>query len=87
MTAKRATTAGERATRELRVLNAVTEALSGTSDVEAALQQALELVAELLELRTGWVWLLDRETGQYYNAVARHLPPYLREPVRMTGDW
>lgn len=87
MTTKRGTAAGARAAGELRVLNAVTEALSGASDVGAALQQALELVAELLDLRTGWVWLLDRETGQYYNAVARHLPPYLREPVRMTGDY
>jgi len=53
MTAKRGAVAGARATRELRVLNAVTDALSGASDVGAALQRALELVAELLDLRTG----------------------------------
>ncbi len=79
----------ERAARELRILEAVSEALSDARDVRAALQRALELVADLLDLRTGWVWLRDRETGQYYNAAARHLPPYLREPVRMagTGCW
>lgn len=76
-----------RVAREIGVLNAVAEALSSASDVRAALQRTLELVADLLGLRTGWVWLVDRETGQYYNAAARHLPPYLREPVRMTGDW
>lgn len=79
----------ERAARELRLLEAVTEALSDARDVRAALQRALELVTDLLGLRTGWVWLRDRETGQYYNAAVRHLPPYLREPVRMagTGCW
>lgn len=78
-----------RVAREVAVLNAVAEALSGTSDVRAALQRTLQLVTDLLGLRTGWVWLRDRETGQYYNAAVRHLPPYLREPVRMagTGCW
>lgn len=79
----------ERTARELRILEAVSEALSDARDVRATLQRALELVADLLDLRTGWVWLRDRETGQYYNAAVRHLPPYLREPVRMagTGCW
>jgi two-component system NarL family sensor kinase len=84
---KRRRAATRSAAREIGVLNAVAEALSTASDVRAALQRTLELVADLLGLRTGWVWLVDRETGQYYNAAARHLPPYLREPVRMTGDW
>jgi two-component system NarL family sensor kinase len=43
------------------------------------------MVADLLGLRTGWVWLIDPETGRWYNAAAQHLPPYLREPVRMAG--
>ncbi len=76
----------KRTARELRILEAVTAALSGATDTRAALQRTLELVTTLLDLRTGWVWLLDRETGQYYNAAALHLPPYLREPVRMTGE-
>lgn len=75
-----------RAAQELQILEAVTAALSDTNDLRAALQRTLELVGTLLDLRTGWVWLLDRETGQYYNAAALRLPPYLREPVRMTGD-
>jgi two-component system NarL family sensor kinase len=43
------------------------------------------MAADLLGLRTGWVWLLDLETDRFYNAAARDLPPYLQEPVRMTG--
>src|SRR5207302_6482916 len=70
---------------ELRVLNAVAEALNSSPDVRQALERTLTLVASLLGLRTGWVWLLDPETQQFYSAAVQHLPPYLHEPVRMTG--
>ncbi|HTE03033.1 MAG TPA: GAF domain-containing sensor histidine kinase [bacterium] len=71
--------------RELRILNAIAEALNSSPDVQQALERTLGLVADLLGLRTGWVWLRDVETGQFYNAAARNLPPYLQAPVRMTG--
>jgi two-component system NarL family sensor kinase len=73
-------------TRELRILNAIAEALNSAPDVQQALERALGLVADLLGLQTGWVWLLDGETGQFYSAAVRNLPPYLQEPVRMTGS-
>src|SRR4051812_28083417 len=75
----------DRHTRELSILNAVAERLNSAPDVNQALQQALALVADLLGLRTGWVWLLDPDTDQFYSAAALNLPPYLQEPVRMTG--
>ncbi|MGH2425087.1 MAG: hypothetical protein ACRDF1_02220, partial [bacterium] len=68
--------------RELRILNAIAEALNSSPDVQRALERTLGLVADLLGLRTGWIWLLDAETGQFYNAAARNLPPYLQKPVR-----
>ncbi len=71
--------------RELVILNAIAEALNSAADVQQALERTLTLVAGLLGLRTGWVWLLDPETQQFYSAVAKNLPPYLQEPVRMTG--
>ncbi len=71
--------------RELSILNAIAEALNSSPDVQQALERALGLVADLLGLRTGWVWLKDTDTGQFYNAAARNLPPYLQTPVRMTG--
>jgi two-component system, NarL family, sensor kinase len=76
--------AGESA-RELRILCAVAEVLNSAPDQQEALDRALELVADLLDLRSGWVWLLDRETGHFYNAAALNLPPYLQDPIRMTG--
>lgn len=72
-------------TRELRILNAIAEALNSAPDVQQALDRTLELVTDLLGLRTGWIWLQDPQSRQFYSAAARDLPPYLQEPVRMTG--
>src|ERR671929_1391766 len=75
----------DRRTRELNILYAVAEALNSAPDVRQALQRTLALVADLLGLRTGWVWLLDPDTERFYSAAVQNLPPYLQEPVRMTG--
>jgi two-component system, NarL family, sensor kinase len=82
--ARRTARSGGR-TRELEILAAIATGLNSAADVEHALTQTLALVAELLGLRTGWVWLLDPATQQFYSAAAQHLPPYLREPLHMTG--
>lgn len=67
------------------MLNAIAEALNRSPDVQQALERTLGLVASLLGLRTGWVWLLDPDTQQFYSAAVQRLPPYLQPPVRMTG--
>ncbi len=72
-------------TRDLEILAAIAEALNSAPDVQHALERSLSMVADLLGLRTGWVWLLDADAGRFYNAAAQNLPPYLQEPVRMTG--
>jgi two-component system, NarL family, sensor kinase len=73
--------------RELEIVSAIAEALNSAPTVQEALERTLELVTDLLGLQTGWVWLLNRETGHIYSAAARNLPPYLQEPVRMSGGW
>jgi two-component system, NarL family, sensor kinase len=72
--------------RGLVILNAVAEALNSSVDVRQALERTLELVADFLEVPTGWVWLLDPETQQFYLAASRNLPPFLQEPVRLSGS-
>lgn len=72
-------------TQELVILNSIAEALNSAPDVRQALERTLALVTDLLGLRTGWIWLLDPETQKFYSAAAQHLPPYLQEPVRMSG--
>jgi two-component system NarL family sensor kinase len=74
-----------RRSHELRVLKTIAEVLNGTNAVDEALQATLEQVASLLGLETGWIWLIDPHSGRFYSAAAQRLPPFLREPLRMTG--
>ena len=71
--------------RELEILAAIAETLNSAPDVQSALAATLDVIARELKLDTAWVWLLDPDTGHVYSAAARNLPPYLQEPVRMTG--
>ena len=75
-----------RRNHELTILNEIASALNQEVDLDAALKTALEQVAELLELRTGWVWLLHDDELDSYLAAAQNLPPALRDnPERMEG--
>ncbi|HKB46459.1 MAG TPA: hypothetical protein VKC57_02105, partial [Ktedonobacterales bacterium] len=72
--------------RELSILNGIAEALNRTVDMDEVLGTALAKVAELLGLHTGWVWLLDEESGESYLGAALNLPPALtKNPHRMSG--
>ena len=75
-----------RRNRELSILNSITAALNREVDMTQALNAALVQVAELLELQTGWVWLIHQQTGQSYLAAAQNLPPSLADnPELMEG--
>ncbi len=75
-----------RRNRELSILNAIAQALNREVDLDRALQVALAQVADLLDLQTGWIWLLHEETQAAYLAAALNLPPALADnPERMEG--
>ena len=71
--------------RDVELFDAIATALTAT-DVERALEAALREIVHALDLAAGWIWLLDPDTDLFYLAAAHELPPYLREPVQMTGD-
>src|SRR5215467_4826231 len=76
-----------RRNRELSILNAIAQALNREVDLPQALHTTLAQVAELFDLKTGWIWLLSEETGDPYLAVAQNLPPALANaPERMNGS-
>jgi two-component system, NarL family, sensor kinase len=76
----------ERRNRELSILNRIAGALNQEVDLKQALNAALAQVAELLDLQTGWVFLIDEETDRFYTAATQNLPPALgRNPRRMGG--
>ena len=71
---------------ELTILNLIAEALNREVDLSRALQSVLGQVADLFDLRTGWIWLLNEESGDSYLAAAQNLPPALaNNPRRMEG--
>jgi two-component system NarL family sensor kinase len=72
-------------TRALQILKEVAEALNSAPTEQQAAGEALSRVAALLGVETGWVWLRDPSSNRFYSAAVQNLPPYLQEPVRMTG--
>jgi len=76
----------KRRNRELSILNSIAQALNREVDLTQALQATLAQVAALLDLQTGWIWLLREDTGDSYLAAAQNLPPALASaPRRMEG--
>lgn len=77
----------QRRNRELSILNAIAGALNRSVDLDEALRTTLAQVADLLDLQTGWIWLLHEETGESYLAAAQNLPPALaHNPATMEGS-
>jgi two-component system, NarL family, sensor kinase len=72
--------------QELTILNQIAQALNREVELEQALHTVLALVAELFNLRTGWVFLVHPATGVSYLAGAHNLPPALaHQPERLSG--
>ena len=77
----------KRRNRELSILNAIAQALNREVDLAQSLRAALAQVADLLDLQTGWIWLVREETGGSYLAASQNLPPALVDaPRRMEGS-
>jgi two-component system, NarL family, sensor kinase len=77
----------ERRNHELSVLNEIARELNRSVELGEALGFTLSQVAELLGLRTAWIWLMDDTSPEPYLAAARNLPPVLADdPRRMDGS-
>ncbi len=77
----------ERLNHELSVLNGIARELNRSVNLDQALRFTLSQVAELLGLRTGWIWLIQESSPEPYLAAAQNLPPVLAdEPRRMDGS-
>ncbi|MCQ3929621.1 MAG: hypothetical protein DPW16_04125 [Chloroflexi bacterium] len=73
----------QRRNRELSILNTIAEALNREVDLLRALSVALGHVATLLDLHTGWIFLVDEDTGETYLAATQDLPPVLVQHPRL----
>lgn len=68
------------------LLDSVAGRLSAVAHVEEALYDILQQVGRQLGLDCGWVWLIDAESGRFYRSVSWNMPPWLEQPVNMTGS-
>jgi two-component system NarL family sensor kinase len=76
-----------RLNHELSVLNGIARELNRSVNLDQTLGFALSQVAELLGLKTGWIWLIQDPYPEPYLAAAQNLPPALAdEPRRMDGS-
>ncbi len=76
-----------RLNHELSVLNEIARQLNRSVNLGEALAFTLAQVAELLGLRTGWIWLMNEDASEPYLAAAQNLPPALSDdPRRMDGS-
>lgn len=77
----------KRLNHELSVLNAIARELNRSVDLGDALGFTLARVAELLDLDTGWIWLIGESSPEPYLAATLNLPPALADdPRRMDGS-
>ena len=76
-----------RLNHELSVLNAIARELNRSVNLGEALRFTLTQVAELLDLHTGWIWLIGDSSPDPYLAATLNLPPALADdPRRMDGS-
>ncbi len=76
-----------RLNHELSVLNEIARELNRSVNLGEALGFTLAQVADLLGLRTGWIWLMNEDSSEPYLAAAQNLPPALaNDPRRMDGS-
>jgi two-component system NarL family sensor kinase len=57
--------------------------LNRSVDLDQTLSAALAQVADLLDLQTGWIWLLDEKASDSYLAASQNLPPALADNPRL----
>src|ERR687894_605755 len=75
-----------RLNHELSVLNTIARELNRSVNLSETLEFTLSQVAEFLDVRTGWIWLLSDDSSEPYLAASQNLPPALaNDPRRMDG--
>lgn len=72
--------------QELAILNAIAQDLNSSITLEKAMDTTLRQTVHLLQLKTGWIWLANAETGAIYLAAGYNLPPIFEERPSLLTD-
>jgi len=72
--------------KEYSQLYEIASHLNKEFSLPSALRKSLEKTVELLDLETGWIWLVQRDSKSVYLAASYNLPPALsNHPERLSG--
>lgn len=72
--------------QELKILNTIAIQLNGAVDLNKALKLTLQHTVELMDLQTGWIWLLYPGSNAVFLAASHQLPPaFTQHPERLSG--
>lgn len=78
-------------TKRLELLKEIAETINGAYEMEPMLQEVLEKLLQVTELKTGWVFLAKQGSSEYRCASYACLPPALtideKRPMREGGCW
>lgn len=72
--------------RALEILHRIAKELNGAVELNAAMQKTLKEAIDLLDMKTGWIWLLHPSTNSVFLAASHNLPPaFTKHPERLSG--
>lgn len=77
----------KRRNEELTILNSIAQNLNREVELNKALDATLHQLVDLLKLRTGWIWLFDKNNKSAYIAASYHLPPVFIEKPELLEGW
>lgn len=76
----------EKQLEELKILNAIAVELNSTTELKHALNSVLERTVELMNMHTGWIWLLHPDSNSVFLAASHQLPlAFTQKPERLSG--
>ena len=73
--------------QELKILNSIAVRLNGAVELNKAMQVTLEDTVKLMNMRTGWIWLVHPSSNSVFLAASYKLPPaFTQHPERLSGQ-
>jgi two-component system NarL family sensor kinase len=76
----------EQQLKELQILHSIALKLNATTELNHALKIGLTYTVELMNMQTGWIWLLHPDSNSVFLAASHQLPPaFTQHPERLSG--
>jgi len=67
---------------DLTVINMISETLRSSIDLEEVLQSTLGKILQIMNIETGWIFLLDEQTNLLRCAYAYGIPEYVVDTIK-----